>query len=216
MADINNLELVDEVVDVDPNNLPQEIPQIKRELPQPDRYRFKLPDDLNGVWEIVQTADKGQRVRSVFGDGYELRIVHGPKAGDRLKWRVDNVESPRGKDRINASNMAFLLVKGLKHQGPLRTNTSYVEALKAHAGKEFSADLTWTATCSQTRDIFKDGAVVTGVKGCGQRYAIRGYKRRNGGEVLTIPRNSHGFMQRFDCSCGALLSAWPDLSNFSD
>ena len=89
-----------------------------------------------------------------------------------------------------------------------------MNALKSHAGESFAGDLSWTSYCSTSRNIFKDGKVQEGITGCGQRYALRGYKKRGGGEVLPIPMNSHGYMQRFDCKCGALVSAWPEISNF--
>ena len=207
MSNINDLDLVREEIPVDMNDLPEEFQQ-RWPQPQPGTYVFVLPEVIKFGKMLTQ---RGERLTAQFSGEYSLTALPG---GGKVSTNIANAERPFGKDKKLVSDMAFLL-KALKYTGPaLVYSEDYARALSQFGGQRFRADLVRDTTCSLTRDIFKDGAVQRGVKGCGTRYELQPRKGNNGHEILGIPKDENGYVERFDCKCGASLKAWARLRNF--
>lgn len=206
MPSINDLTLFDEdIPEVTPDDMPAQI-GLRTPLPQPGSYKFRLPDSFD--YETYQT-DKGQRLKAIFRDETAIVLT---KTGSPLRYYSINNSERDVKGRL-VSDFAYLL-KALGHTGPLKGLSAYGNELDKNAGKTFTADLLWTATCNPKREVYKDGEVQKGVFGCGKRFGLQAYSR-NGKEVFAIPRDEEGrFADRFECSCGAIVSAFPQLSNF--
>lgn len=182
--------------------------------PPPGAYRFKLPGDVNNIWDLFDVPDKNppQRVRATFDRDHPLLIVqspHGKSNGEPFETRLTNNERARGKDKsVVASDFDYLL-RALGNKTKPRNNRDYMSALAAHAGKEFGADLRYSWRCSKDRDIrARDQAgqvqVVEGKKGCGEAYYQEDVPKTAAGEIP----------YEIQCgSCGALLRAFANLDN---
>lgn len=213
MADLNDLPLVDEgAPPVDFNELPPERGGIKP-LPPAGFHNFRLPPAhlLSKSFEIIQT-EKGQRLAVVFSDEAELFVMD---TGDTMRARITTEEFGRGKEKILVSNFAYLLNALGETKAPA-SQKGYGELLKQHAGETFQAEVVYTAMCNPKNDIYKDGSVQPGVKGCGRKYKQQGYKPRDGGpEVFSIPRDDTGnYAHMFECKCGSILRCFGNLQNF--
>ncbi len=180
--------------------------------PQPGPFRFKLPMDLSALYDVFDIPDKGQRVKVIFDRDHPLVIVqslNGTYNGQPFETRLTNNERERGKrgSGIIASDFDYLL-RGLGEKVKPKSNREYIEALKHHAGQEFSADLRYSWRCSVERDIRvrdQNGAIQTveNQKGCGE-----GYYQED------VPKNQDGTTPyEVTCRCGALLRAFANLDN---
>lgn len=222
MANLNDLPLnAEEIDDVDPETVPllgggAPLP------PQPGTYLFRLPppEAIFNCFEQEETADQGQRLRAVFSDESALwNETLGASYHARISNRtrtvmVNDPENPGQKKPVAISDMAQLLrVVGSLPEN--KTNTGYGNALIHAGGRRFKAEHTLTATCNAKRDIYRNGAVVPGKKGCGNRYATEPYTPKQGKPVGGIPKDSGGKYQvRFACTCGAELRCWGQLRGF--
>jgi hypothetical protein len=185
--------------------------------PPPGAYRFKLPADLSAIYDVFDTADKGQRVKAIFDKDHPLVITqskNGTKNGEPFETRITNNERPRGKkgSGVVASDWDYLL-RALGEKIKPTSNRGYIDTLKKFGGKEFGADLTYSWACSTERDIRvanpQGGApqVVEGHKGCGEKF----YE----GDIQPAMKNADGTMPlQITCSCGALLRAFANLESF--
>jgi hypothetical protein len=166
-------------------------------------------------FEKQETADQGQRIQAVFRDEAALwNDTVGQPYECRISNRTRTINTKNGP--VVLSDMAQLL-RAVDSIPPKedRSNAAYGHALIQAAERRFMAENTLTATCSPTRDIYKDGTVLKGKKGCGQRYAVEGYSPKAGKPVIAIPRTDDGKVAvRFKCGCGAELRAWGQLRNF--
>jgi len=182
--------------------------------PPPGAYRFQLPTDLSGVWDLFDTPDKNppQRVKASFDRDHPLVIAQSPQGksnGEPFETRVTNNERQRGKDKaVTASDMDYLL-RALGEKQKPRNNREYMTILQRHAGKQFGADLRYSWRCSKDRDIRARDAqgqvqVVEGKKGCGEAY----YQE-------DVPKGADGAVPyEITCGqCGALLRAFANLDN---
>jgi len=223
MANLQDLNLNDEgISEADFENMPQTVGSGGRMPPQPGIYRFRLPvlSALASCFEPLNTSDQGQKLVAVLqdeaalfnvtlGEWYNARINNRTRI---IKGRNDN------PDRV-VSDMGMLL-KALKVKpepvNGIVTNKSYGDALISAAGREFIAEHTLTASCDKARDIYKDGKVQVGEKGCGQRYRVQGYAGRDGKpDVMTLPKTPDGKVAlRFGCKCTAELRCWSELGGF--
>lgn len=222
MADINELQLTDDIIEV-ADVLPEER-GIRLPMLQPGAaIIFQLPDKFD--FEPIATDD-GQRLMAKFRDATAAKTFPG---GVSIRTSVTNfprtVKDEKGEEvRVNA--FAYLL-HALGHTGVLRTNRDYANALIQYGGHYFQSDWQWTAKCNAKRDVFMNGAVVKGRSGCGQIYGdrTRTYKDRNGvlKTVLAFPKNSDGTLQesfvclgkRADGSvCGAQIYCNGEWTNF--
>ena len=182
--------------------------------PPPGAYRFKLPQDLNAVWDLFDVPEKTppQRVRAVFDRDHPLLITQSPGGksnNEPFETRLTNNERSRGKDKsVVASDFDYLL-RAMKETVKPKSNREYMQAVQRYAGKEFGADLRYSWRCSPDRDIrARDQAgqvqVVEGKKGCGESY----YQE-------DVPKNPAGETPyEIQCgNCGALLRAFANLDN---
>lgn len=209
MANINNLQLNDEVLpEINPEEMKEQTSGRVDPL-YPGDYAFTLPLEFD--FETVE-SQKGQRVAVLFKNDTMLQTPAGPYAG-----RITNIErviTDRDTgDEYTVSDFGFLL-KALGFKGKLKSNKDYVEALLPYAGKTFLATIEWTGYCNPQREIYKDGEKVEGVTGCGARYGQRSYTKKNGEKVGQIPKDDHGrWSERFVCSCEAQaeVSIFPSL-----
>jgi len=97
-----------------------------------------------------------------------------------------------------------------------KTNQGYGTALIAAGGRRFKIEHSLTARCDPGRDIYKNGSVIKGKKGCGAKYAVDSYKDSQGKPVGAIPRDENNLVHtRFACGvCGAELRAWGQIRGF--
>lgn len=218
MADLDSLKLNDEGISEDdfdkmPTGLGAFTPP-----PQPGTYRFRLPHGkaIFGSFETLATPDQGQKIVAVLNEEAALR--NESLGGEKYNARVSNRTRLIKGDTV-VSDMGMLLkavgVRPEPNEHGIITNAAYGKALVEAAEKVFLADHSLTASCNETRPIYKDGQTVEGTKGCGQRYAVEGYSRRNGGVVLAIPRTEDGKVAlRFACKCGAELRCFGELRGY--
>jgi len=220
MADLNDLPLNDDPVsDVAVDALPEER-GVRIPLLQPGKgIVFQLPSSFD--FSVDAIPDQGQRLRVNFKDATTLRVY---PAGTPVRTSVSNIErtiKQRGSDeQIKVNELLYLLRNGLGYTGPLTNNKQYGAAIQTFANAYFAADWSWSAKCSDKKEIFKDGAKVEGKFGCGQLYDLksRTYKNRDGVvvTVLAIPRDASGaYSEQVVCKCGANLFVNGNLSNFA-
>jgi len=216
VPNLNDLNLLDEdSQEVAEGDLPPQGGGGLQPLPRPGTHKFQLPGDLTSIWETVD-SDKGQRVAAVFADENALSVLG--LGGQTFRSRISTVERPRGKEKKLASDMSYLL-RALEDQSAPRKSSEFIKALNAHAGEEFRADVEWGAFCNPAKDIFVSGSGrAEGKKGCGQRYGMRDYDRKDGTKVVQIPRHDDGtWAEEFDCGtpgCGATIRCFGQLTNF--
>jgi hypothetical protein len=203
-ADLVN-ELNDSVIpEVDPSALPE--PKAGgRTVLYPGTYVLTLPKGFDG-----EITDDGTRQIVVvnFKDAYSLQAEPG---GLRWSGRLTNrpyeqtIFEGDKRDKVLVNDLALLL-KALGFKGTLSTNKAYIAALQQYPGGVFMADPDWSAYCNPQRAIYKDGGKVEGTLGCGQRYGLRAYSKKDGTKVVLIPKDEAGrWADRFTCACGAEL-----------
>jgi hypothetical protein len=171
-----------------------------------------------------------------------LRSPDGRTDGGELRQRVTNeTKSWEGEDKFS-SQMAYLLQAVFpKIDLSNMSNSVYGRALMAAAGRVFKANVTWTANCSKKKDVYQKfplnddgsapnppGEVVKGQPGCGQVFALKEQavtRGKNAGTVkMAIPQvdelNENGqptgkklYAERWNCHCGAYISAFVELQN---
>lgn len=217
MANLNDLPLNEDTI---PDVVVEDQPVLGQMVlpPQPGTYVFRLPSGqaIMNCFQTDETADQGQRLRaSLREEAALLNETTGEQYSTNISNRVRYVK--RGDDRVAVSDMAMLL-NAVQSFPENNTNIAYGHALIKAGGMRFKADHTLTANCNPQRDIYKDGAVVPGVKGCGHRYAVEGYTKRDGTVTHPIPRDENGLvLLRFSClnpSCSAEVRAWGQLRGF--
>ena len=205
-------------------DIPENIGQSFPDPPQPGEYRMQLPTaaQMKLIWARVESQKYGERLNALFQDEAALLIVQSPgKAhdGESFRWRCSNVPRERTKEKILVSDMDLLL-RGLGVTQRPKTNIDYAEALRAQAGKQFAATVTWSWSCNPKRNIYVedgDGGTqeVEGTLGCGQRF----YQRDIGKQPVN-PEQPDGVKEyplRITCGnpdCGASLRAFPNLEGF--
>lgn len=180
--------------------------------PQPGPYRFKMPGDLSKVWDVFD-AQKGQRVRMQFDRDNALLIVQSPggKAnGETFQVGLSNLERPRGKEKIEVSDLDYLL-KALGEKVRPTSNKGYIDLIVKHAGAEFGGDITYSFQCradKPVRAMQDDGTVqvVESQMGCGKRL----YQKD-----ITGFRDAEGkYPTQIQCpDCGAMLRTFGNLEN---
>jgi len=217
MANLNDLPLNPDTI---PDVVVEEQPVLGSSVlpPQPGTYVFRIASEqaIFNCFATDETADQGQRLRAQFRDEAALyNETLGEQYNTNISNRVRYVK--QGDQRVAVSDMAMVL-NAVGVYPEVNTNAGYGEALVKAAGKRFKADHTLTAKCNPMRNIYKDGAEVPGVKGCGWQYAVEGYTKNDGTKVLPIPRDEDGKASlRFSCAnpkCSAEVRAWGQLRGF--
>lgn len=210
---INELDLGNDNLGLNYNEIPEETSEYTPPL-QPGSYVFSLPSNLNSIWEVIERSGQ-KRVQAVFHNTDAL-TVHLPNNETRSfsAW-ISNHPFPRGKEKIEVSDMQYLL-RILEPAATPQTNTEFVDLLKKHGGDRFKANVTWSAFCNPNKDAYFETApdeagntsvvVQEGTKGCGENY----YQK-------AIPRDDAGmFADTFKCTeCNAVVRAFPKLRKFS-
>jgi hypothetical protein len=217
MASLKELNLSNDQVggDIDLDHLPKTggfLPML-----QPGKYRLRLPANLGNVWDkIAAKGDRGERIVAKFDQDAPLLIVQAPdrfadRKGEPFQTRISNLERARGREKILASDMDYLL-RALGHTGKKpKTNIEYIQALLPFAGKEFIAEIEVQAQCRDDKEKYVDdgqgGSVkLEGSAGCGRRY----YQK-------DIPKTDDGsYPERIACAedCGANLRVNNQISSF--
>jgi hypothetical protein len=183
--------------------------------PQPGPYRFKLPASLATAFEIYE--DKGkQYIRALFDKDAPLLIVNDPRqkhTNEAFQTRLTNQRRKRGE--IEASDLDYLL-KALGETTTPTSNRAYMETLQKHAAQEFTADITYNWTCSDTRDIYvDDGAGGTkkdesGRKGCGKKYYQAEKTKKPEQQIQKV---NGEYPYEIACTCGAVVRAFANIDN---
>lgn len=196
--------------------------------PQPGRYRFRLPANMTQVFDTIDATVNGvqvQRIKVIFDQEKPLMIVQTPAhrteyLNTPFTTQISGRERPRGKEKIEVSDLAYLL----KALGIVKapTNQSIVQQLMTKGGAEFNADITYSFGCREDKEIYVrdpndpnktvkcDGTVYQTKMGCGKRY----YQDRD------VKKDEHGnYPLEFQCTnpeCGAILRGFANLDRISD
>lgn len=205
MANLNDLELNDDVVpEINPEDMKEQRGGRTEPL-YPGDYLFTLPSEFD--FKPVET-DKGQRVAVVFREDKALQTPAGP-----VNTQISNVERVivdfDTKEESLVNDFGFLL-KALGFKGPLKTNRDYAQALSEFPGAKFLGTIEWSAYCNPKREKYVDGEKQEDT-GCGARYGQKSYKKRNGEVVTAIPKADGKFASTFTCSCGAELNVFQNI-----
>lgn len=182
--------------------------------PQPGAYRWRLPSSgvLARAWETVDT-DKGQRLKLLLDKDAPLTIVQSPGGkinGDTFQTRLTTQERKRGKDGPEASDIDYLLKAfGEKSRPP--SQKAIADKVISFGDKEFGSDLEYSYRCDPNRDIYAKGedgkaVKVDGTKGCGAKY----YQK----DVADMRGENGEYPHEILCTCGALVRAFANLTNF--
>lgn len=215
--DINSLGLnPEEFTDVDFDKMPTTVGSIVRP-PQPGIYLFQLPPAaaiFRGI-ETIATTDHGQRFQVKFKD--EAALLNLSRGNELYNANINNTPRAIGQgDKKQFVSDVLMLLKALEITPAANNNAAHITALLSAGGRQFKAEHTLSTTCNKQRDVYKNGAVVVGLKGCGQQYRVEGYTNKRTGEVtLPIPRDPAGnVLLRFRCHCDAELTSWGRLQGF--
>ncbi len=187
--------------------------------PQPGTYRLKLPGDLTHAWDVyTRESDGKQFVRLLLDKDAPLLIVQAKDPsviGEPFQTRLANQPRPRGKDKIEVSDLDYLLKAcGVKTRPA--GNKAMIETVKQQIGKEFTAEISYSWNCSDDRNIrVDDGAggvkEVENQKGCGAKY----YQDDRTGKVeQKIAKGADGkYPYEIACRCGNIIRAFANLDN---
>ncbi len=165
---------------------------------QPGRYRFQLPADMAKMYEPIPEAyeavmgsdekAKVERMMVVFDAADPLLILQSPGAkrdGEAFQTRVTNIKRFRDKAHTVLASDADYFLRILGEQVFPVNNPGYATAFTKYGGKEFSADVEATWTCSAKRDIYavlpgtEQVQQIVGVKGTGKTYRADADVHRN-------------------------------------
>jgi len=220
--------------------MPEEIPEERegrQPLVQPGVFTFKLPDDMSNVWGVFDSK-KGKRIYASFNKENALTVhksdpkYEGYFDGWVVNLLINNLEYPRGPERIEVADMTYL-IKALEakeeKKTKLTTNKAFAETLSKFAGGLFVAELTWNAYCNPNKDIYMnirddEGKVIKaevqeGNVGCGASY--NSYSR-DPLKAIPVDGETGFFLERFeetevhgeDYGCPAVLFCNARLGRF--
>jgi len=189
--------------------------------PQPGPYRFKLPPDLTKIWEPYEATVNGktvQCVRAIFDKDAPLQIIRSMSGKHNLEpfhTRLSNQRRSRGT--VEASDLDYLL-KATGEKTLPGSNLAYCEAVQTKAGHEFDADLTYSWTCSESRNAYiPDPEDKTGTKsvksdrmGCGATYRQADQTKK---AEQKIEKVNGEYPYEIGCRCGAVVRAFANLTN---
>lgn len=216
--DLQALGLVDDGEEaIDVANLPGERSSLPKEVPQPGVLRLRIPGNLQATdFKQVSDSDGYKRLQLTFKDDLALTIQ---PSGNPLNYNITDFRNRNREGKAFGEFLSFIGATGYK--GSLEGKASMISAILAARGKDFMADLSYTATCNPKRSAWKDGKD-TGVAGCGQKYDMKAqnYTRKDGVavEIKQIPRDPTGkWLNPFTCvGCQADVRAFIKLSNYRE
>jgi len=212
--DLNHLSAKAEKEDVDFDNLPEQMGGFQ-DPPQPGSYRFETPKSFTGA-NFEEYEDEGRKyLRVKFDQNAPLRIVQSvnPDYTDTpFTTRLSNEPRRRGKgeDAPKASDLDYY-IKAVKHEGARpASNKAWAQAIIASGGKQWGADIEFSWVCNPNKNIYSvndagTAVEVEGQKGCGAKY----YQR-------DIAKVEGKFPVRIECSCGAQVRAFANLTRFRE
>jgi hypothetical protein len=231
-------------LDAEPYVIPEELPEeggIRLPPPQPGGpYTVMIPPtwklEEGSTYKVEDATVDGKpakRPRFYFMDQPLIVIAAPPgtegSSGLNIAVTISTKESRRGKDKVLVSDAVYFARAVFPDKRPTSLR-EVVQILAGCAGQLFDADVVYEANCNPKRDIYADGQVFEGVKGCGQGYGMRPrvYKDRTGAQqkVLVIPKQNGKWLDEFPCegqrlgatgqaeACGALIRVFPRLRNF--
>lgn len=225
MPDLNSLGLKDEAVGaIDWEHL-RTSGGMGPLPPQPGIYLMRMPSAaaLQKAFEKIDHEEQGERIAVKFSDE---ALLFNETLQNYYQAYVSNTTRETGKEneRTLTSDMAMLLkvldsIPKANERGVI-TNRSYAEAIIAAAGKTFKIEHSLTGNCNPKREIYKDGAVLAGSKGCGAKYVVETYKPRDGSPPpIAIPKEADDSGKiitcvRWVCSCGAEIRAFGQIRGF--
>lgn len=186
--------------------------------PQPGAYRFALPKDLSKVWEAYEKDGK-QFVRAVFDKDAPLVITQAKDqkyVGDPFETRISNQTRPRGREKVEVSDMDLVL-KAVGQTSRPKGNKGYIEVMKAQVGKEFGADITYSWNCAEDRvqrvldDQGKNIENPNGKKGCGKKFYQDDRTAKPEQKITRQPNGEYPY--EIQCPCGGIVRAFANLDN---
>lgn len=201
----------------DMSQVAEERSSLPRELPQPGVLRLRIPGSLAPEhFKQVTDSSGANRLTLSFKDDLAFQIQ---PSGQPLSYNITDFRNKTKEGAVISEFLSFIRATGYK--GSLEGKKDMVLAVLAARGKDFMADLAYTATCNPKRSAWKEGKDM-GKAGCGQTYTMkpRKYKRRDGVEVeeKQIPREPSGkWLAVFTCTtpgCEADVRAFAKLSNY--
>ena len=230
---LSELELKDEVI---PEQALDNLPEYGAFAPppQPGPYKFRLPAALDAIWDVIDVTIRGQvvqRVVAFFEQADQLLIVGSPGGqynGDLLRTRLNNAERNRGNG-IEASDLDYLLRAFGEKKRPT-TNRGYIDAVSAHAGQEFGADIRFSYSCNPNKPIRVYDPVsgeltpVEGHNGCEWRYYSGSGKTNAEKKIGYVSKSPvagseppvQAYPLEIQCQCGAVLRAFANLENIRE
>ena len=213
MPNIHDLGLNDKPRGLDFKTMPTGLGS-KPVTPQPGIYKFRLPGEeaLFGCFDVQDTGDDKILVAKFKDEA----LLWNETTRNYYQTSVNNrIRTFKRDDGEIIFSDLTLLIQALKVPVPdAPTDTDLANALVAAAGKSFMAENTLSSNCSKTRDLYRDGKVQQGLKGCGNSFNSEPYTKKDGTEVMAIPMDGAKLAVRFTCSCGAELRSWSNLRGF--
>ena len=185
--------------------------------PQPGAFRFRLPNDLTRIWDTFEAPNKtpATRVSAQFDAQSPLLIIQSPGGrydNEPFQTKLNNNERPRGKDKMLASDLDYLIaaIEGPKTPKPT-SNAGYLQKVQTYRGKEFGADIRWSWRCGENPNIrvkndAGDTVEVPDKKGCGESYYQEDVENLRNPETREWPLE-------ISCKCGAVLRAFGNIDN---
>lgn len=246
MNEDQDLNSILEGLGEEPYEIPEELPEeggIRLPPPQPGGpYTFMVPPAWrleDGVtYKVEDTTVDGKPVRRprIYYTDFPLIVIASApgldaSAGLSVACTISTKESKRGKEKVLVSDATYFC-RALfpDRRAEMKTLRDVVRLLSQGGGQLFDADVVYEANCNPKRDIYIEGAVAQGVKGCGQGYGMRprAYKDKNGAQqkILVIPKDGNKWLDEFPCvgerlgvgnkveACGAAIRVFPRLRNF--
>lgn len=232
MARLNDLGLGQEQVgqQLDYANMPDQFGTIQDPL-YPGTYLFEFPKRVDDLWEKFDHTKgnpPGPRIRAKFDDSHPLLIIQSPggtRDGEPHTCSISNAEFKRGKAEDAAapwiSDMDYINRDVFGVPTKPTGNKGYADLFQAKAvvngvPQRFLADVTWSWTCSNQRNIYvangQGGMQEMQQLGCGTTY-----RQRDVPKVPADPNNPQSqlvYPMRITCQCGASLRAFANLGNY--
>lgn len=191
--------------------------------PYPGTYRFRLPskEELKVAFDTFEGDVNGktyQFVSVIFDKDAPLVITEGKAhVGEPFTTRINNKprnRSRKGDPETLISDGTYFLRALEGAQVKNYDNKGFIDAVIACGGKEFVADLEWSAGCNAKKQAYyadDNGNLVAWTledgsekMGCGE------YTYQN-----NWPRGADGrFLDRATCKCGASLRPFGGLRQF--
>lgn len=218
--------------------MPDDVPEEKErrvELAQPSTYVFRLPENMDNIWGVFDSK-KGKRIYASFNKENALTIYQDDKfehyhEGRPVNLLINNLEYPRGAERIEVADMTYL-IKALESttgsKTKLTTNKAFADALSKFGGALFEAELSWNAYCNPNKDIYvqerdENDVATKATQQDGQTGCSKSYNSYARNKLERIPEDENNwFIERFEETtvhgdeyvCPAILFANARLGRF--